>query len=219
MVTMPPKVDGVLLPWSLNFSTKISATPTVFDLTASEAAAYAGLHADFTARLATAENPTTRTKETIANKTMSKLALLARARQFAKVIKASPTVTDGQRISLGLPLRDVSPTPAPIPASRPLLIIDPFGNLRLADETTPDHRGKPPGVTGAIIFSSILPVADAPPVVPNETRFAGVATKSKFAIGVPTGSGGKMLYVMAQWINAKGQLGPVSAVVKTLIAA
>lgn len=219
MATIPSKIDGVLLPWSLNFSTKITATPTVYDLTASEATAYAALHADFTTRLATAENPSTRTKETITLKNTSKLALLARARQFCKVIKASPTVTDGQRVSLGLLPRDISPTPVPAPVSRPLLVVDPFGNLIVRDETAAERRSRPTGTIGAIIYSAIQTDAAPAPLTPDQTRFAGLATRDKFAVGLPEGSTGKTLYVMAQWINGKGELGPVSAVVKTLIAA
>ena len=216
---IPPKIDGQLLPWSLNFSTRISATPTVFDLTALEATSYANLHADFTARVATAENPGTRTKATVAEKNTCKLALLAKARQFCKIIKANPALTDGQRALLGLPPRDAIPTPVPAPLTRPLLAVDPFGNLKLVDETTPNRRGKPQGVLGALIFTAILPAAAPAPATPEEGHYAGLATRDRFAVPLPTDSSGKALWAMAQWINPRGVAGPVSAPVRTLIAA
>lgn len=219
MATVPPTVDGLLLPWSLNFSTRISATPTVFDLTATEAAAYAALHTDYTTKLAVADNPGTRTRAAIAAKNTSKAALLARARQFAKVIKASPTVTDAQRIDLGLPVRDGTPTPVPPPASRPLLVVDPFGNVAVRDEASPTHRRKPTGAIGAVLFAAVLPDGQPAPTTPDEARYAGVATRDKFAVPLPEDAGGKFLYVMAQWLNGKGQPGPVSTVAVSRIAA
>jgi len=219
MATIPPEVDGDLIPWSLNFSTRITATPTVFDLTASDATAYAALHADFVARAATAENPGTRTKANVQEKNLSKRALLAKARQFAKIIKANPDLTDGQLTLLGLAVRDVIPTPAPIPTSRPLLVVDPFGNLDLRDETTPLRRGKPRQVFGSVVFAAILPAGSPAPETPAQAHYAGVATKSKFNVPVTSEDGGKMLYVMARYINSRGEAGPVSAVVASRIAA
>ena len=219
MATIPPTSDGALLPWSLNFSTRITATPTVFDLTAAEATAYAALHADYTARVATAENPGTRTKATIAEKTTSKLALLAKARQFCKIIKANPDLTDAQRALLGLPPRDATPTPVPAPLTRPLLAVDPFGNVRIVDETTPNRRGKPQGVMGAVIITAILPTTAPAPTTPQEGHYSGLATRDKFAIPLPSDSNGKALWAMAQWVNPRGEPGPVSAPVRTLIAA
>lgn len=219
MATIPPTVDGVLLPWSLNFSTRINSTPTIFDLTAAEAASYLALHTDMAAKMAVAENPGTRTKSTVAAKNVSKNSLLIKARAYAKVIKASLTVTDPQRIDLGLPPRDSSLTPVPVPGMRPLLVIDAYGNLELRDESMPARRGKPAGTIGAVVFTMILPAAAPAPINPDDLRYSGFATRDQFSVPVPPGSTGKMMYAMAMYLNGKGQAGPVSAVVASSIAA
>jgi len=219
MATTPSNVDGELLPWSFNFSAKVSLAPTVLSLTASDATAYAALQADFATRLAVVNNPMTRNKATTAAKNTSKAALLAKSRQFAKVIKANPMVTDAQRADLGLPARDPSPTPVPAPASRPLVVVDPFGNVQVRDESAPAHRGKPRGTMGAVLFTTLLAPGATPPATSDDGKFAGVTTRSRFALHLPADAGGKMLWVLAQWINAKGELGPVSAPVFSRIAA
>jgi len=215
----PSNVDGVLLPWSTNFSARISLTPTVFSLTAADATAYAALHADFVTRLAAADTPATRTKAIVAAKNQSKANLLAKARQFAKVIKASPTVTDAQRADLGLPARDLSPTPVPPPTTRPTLLVDPFGNVELHDEATPTKRGKPKGTMAAVLFAKLADAGAAAPATPDDAKYVGVATKDRFAIPVSPADAGKVLWVLAQWVNTKGQPGPVSPVASSRIAA
>lgn len=219
MASIPPESISGLKAWTPNFATKLTATPTAVGCTAADATAYAALSTDFLARVATNEDPATRTDVTIEAQRTSKGALLAKARQLCKIINAYPGTTNALRVSFGLNVRDVVPTPVPVPVTRPQLAIDPFGNLRIVDEATPDRRGKPTGVFAAVVFSKIGPATEPDPVSPNESRFAGVATKAKFAVPLGAGSTGKTLWVMAQWINDRGEPGPISAVVRTLIAA
>ena len=219
MATIPPESISGLKAWSPNFAAKLSATPTAVGCTAADATAYAALNTDFMARVATQEDPATRTDVTTEALRTSRIALLAKARQLCKIINAYPGTTNTLRVSFGLHVRDVVPTPVPVPLTRPQLSIDPFGNLRIVDETTPDRRGKPTGVFAAVVYSKIGPATDPDPVDANEARFAGVATRGKFPIPLAPGSTGQTLWVMAQWINDKGQPGPISAVVRTLIAA
>jgi len=88
--------------------------------------------------------------------------------------------------------------------------------LRLADETTPLKKAKPPGVFGALIYTKI----DGPaPVVPDDAKFSGVATRTLHTIPLPDGSAGKTLWVLAQWINERGENGPTSVVASAMIAA
>ena len=218
MPTIPPTIDGVLLPWSSNFLAKISLTPSVYSLTASDATAYGALHSDYEARLAVVDVPATRTKVTQAEKRASKAALLAKSRQFCKIIKAVVTVTDAQLIALGMSARDVTPTPVPAPVERPVLTADPFGNLTVRVEGS-DRKGKPSTTIGAVVYAAILPAGTPPPATPDEAKFVGLATRDKFAVPLPEDAGGKFLHVMAQYFNGKGQAGPVSAVASMRIAA
>jgi hypothetical protein len=219
MATVPPAGDQALLVFVQNMDTLITATPTAFGLVAGDATALHALALDYTARLATATTPATRTKISVAAKDTSKLALVAKVRQLIRLVTAYPPLTPAQRASLGLNPKDVTPTPVPVPATRPMLALDPDGVARIFDETTPENRRKPGGVTGAIVFSKVGPETEAPPVEPADAKFAVLATRTRFAIPLPPGSNGKTLWVMAQWFNARGELGPVSAVASTTIAA
>ena len=113
-----PTTDNALLAWSLNFSTLISATPTTYGLSSTQATAYATLHSQYSAALATATNPTTRTKANVAAKNTARDALKTDARLLAKIVDGQATVTDQQRIQLGLNVRTV-PTPVPVPSLPP----------------------------------------------------------------------------------------------------
>jgi len=185
-------------------------------LVAADATAFSALATDFDTRLATASTPATRTKSAVAAKNTSKLALRAKAQQLIKIISAYPPVTNAQRIDLGLNVRDAVPTPVPPPATKPLLAVDPDGTLRLVDETMPDRRAKPAGASGAVVYAKIDGVA---PLNPDDAKFAALATRNRVAVPIPAGSNGKTLYVLAQWYNERGELGPVSAVASTTIAA
>jgi len=219
MATVPPRSDLALNVFTINFSAKLSATPTAFGLVAADATAYAALSTDYGTKLATATNPTTRTKGTIAAKETSKAALLAKARQLIKIINAYPPLTAQQRADLGLNPRDSVPTPVPPPATRPIVTVDPVGRLRIVDETTPTRRAKPSGVIGALVYAKISPPADPAPVGIEEASFAELATRANSTLTLPAGSNNKTLYVFAQWVNDKGERGPVSIVAATAIAA
>lgn len=216
MATIPPVKDQDLDTFAQNMDAKITATPTAYGLVAADATAFHALATDFTTRLATALNPTTRTKGTVAAKNTSKLALTAKARSLIKIISAYPPLTPTQRADLGLNAKDAGPTPIPAPATKPLLAVDPDGTLRIVDETMPDRRAKPAGVRGAVVFAK---VDGPPPATTDDAKFSALATKNRIPLALPSGSNGKTLYVLAAWYNERGELGPVSNIASTTIAA
>jgi hypothetical protein len=219
MTTVPPEGDQDLLVFSNHFSTRITATPTAFGLVAGDATSFAALLSDYSTRLGVANDPTTRTRGTIAGKNTSKAALLAKARILCKVVSAFPPLTPAQRADLGLNPRDVSPTPIPPPATRPIVTVDPAGRIRLADEAAPTRRARPAGTVGAIVVTRILDAAAPAPLGLSDTHFAALVTRDRHTLAIPEASNGKLLYVFAQWVNARGQAGPLSAVAVTTIAA
>lgn len=218
-MAIPSEVDGVLLPFSLNVKTRITASPTSYNLTASDATAYGGLHDAYAAALAVSANPGTRTKAATAAKNSAKAALLLKLREFLKIIKADLSVTDAMRADLGLPPRDAGPTPINPPSTRPLMVVDPYGNLRITDEATPDRRKKPAGTIGAVIFYKVLEPGAALPAMPEDGRYAGLASRDTFELPVTPADAGKILWAQSFYINAKGAAGPASAPVTTRIVA
>lgn len=107
------KKDTVLAAGSNNFSTKISASPTLYGLSAPQAAAYAALNTSFQSVYLTSITPSTRTKSTVAAKDAARIPLRQMASDLAKIVDGTPTVTNSQRVDLGIAVRA---TPAPRPA-------------------------------------------------------------------------------------------------------
>jgi len=214
-----PELDA----WARNFDTKINLTPSAYGLSVAQCGAFHGLAQDFTARLTTATDPSTRTKSAIQSKDLSRAALKANARALAKIVNAFPGTTNAQRADLGLTIRDTTPSPVPPPATQPVVSIEGTGGgqcaLRLADETAPTRKAKPSGVSAAVVFGKIGPATDPAPTTPDDAKFLAVATRTATRIDLPAGSAGKTLWVLAQWMNERGQLGPVSVVTSAVIAA
>lgn len=218
MREVPPQADLQLSAFAGNADAKLTAQPTVYGTTAAEALILHNLVLDFDTRLATATNPDTRTRGTISGKNASKKALIAKLRQIFRVVNAHAGVSDQQRIDLGLNPRDVEPTPIGVPTTRPVVLVDSAGFLRLADETQFERKGKPVGVMGAFVYTKLaLPGEPAPDL--DGTKFAALATRTNHQLTLPMDAQGKRLYVFAQWVNERGQPGPTSFLASALIAA
>src|SRR5439155_27346265 len=61
----PPQREPLLVPFSLNFKTKITASPTTCPLTAGQATAYGTLHEDFVTKWNICQVPSTKTKSAV----------------------------------------------------------------------------------------------------------------------------------------------------------
>jgi len=211
-----PAADADLEEWVLVFDQRINAEWVSYGLTAGDAAAFHVLVLDFSAKLAVANAPASRTRVSVAAKNLSRALLKKNARQLARIINAHPGVSDQQRVDLGLALRKAAVTAIAAPSTRPMLMVDHLGRVRLVDEALPQRRGKPPGVLGAIIFAKL----DGPaPVESSDAPFAGLATRPIHQVPLPDHSSGRRLWVMARWVNARGEEGPLSKVVCAMMAA
>jgi hypothetical protein len=103
--------DAELYNGTINFSTMISSTPTAFGLSAPQAASYATLSDNYKAAYEAIQTPSTRTKGAVAAKNAAKILLKVAASDLAKIIEGTSTVTDQQKIDLGL---NVRATPSPM---------------------------------------------------------------------------------------------------------
>jgi ribosomal protein S11 len=140
------------------FSAQISATPTAFGLTAPQAASYATLNDTFGAAYLAAVSPETRTKGTLLARDNAAKALRASAVELAKIIDATPTVTDTQRANLGLNVRKTpSPKGNPGTASNFKVALNGDGSIDLTWKCN-----NPAGTTGTIyqIFRRIGAVGE-----------------------------------------------------------
>lgn len=216
--------DAGLLTQSADFSSKITATPTAFGLTAADATALAGDVTAYTAAYNAAVDPATRTKSTIVAKDAAKILLEARMRGFGRIIQADPSVTNAQRADLGLTIRATHPAPVPPPATRPIAsvisIYQRTVKVRLVDETTPTSRAKPAGVSEAEVFTHVGATA---PASMDDWTYQGQASKTTFDITFPDSvASGSKVWIAARWCNRKGEHGntsePVAAILTGSVA-
>lgn len=101
---------------SQTFSDLINASATTYGLTTAQATAYKALNDDYAAKYRLSEAPETRTRGTIQARNDSTVLLTQKAAELAKIVDATPTVTNQQKIDLGLSVR-ATPTPKPPPGT------------------------------------------------------------------------------------------------------
>jgi hypothetical protein len=166
------------------------------------------LHDAYAAALAACD-PAIRTRQAVADKNSARAALVNNARLLAKLIEGTASVTDGQKRSLGLNVR-ATPSPIPSPAYAPGLDIRSISGwtvkIRLHDTQSTAKRGKPPGVSGAAVFSF---VGDAPPSDVSKWNFEG--NTGRTIVDVVFNSAiapGTKVWLTAFWFNGRKQSGP-----------
>jgi len=96
------RTDADLRFGSVAFANQISDSPESFGLSPSDAAAYQSLSDIYIASYEVANAPGTRTKGTVIAKNDARAALRAMASTLARKINGTATVTDAQKIGLGL---------------------------------------------------------------------------------------------------------------------
>jgi hypothetical protein len=205
----PPNRESELVPFSLNFKTKIALTPTAYGLTALQATGYGTKHDDFVAKWNVCQDPATKTKMAVELKNASKSVLLDDLRMLGRIVQNFPGTTDAMRIDLGLPVRDPAPSPINPPTEKPVLeIVKVHGRLvsvRLRSMDS-EGRGRPPGVWGASICSF---VGSAPPTDVGAWKLEGESTRTdfdvEFASTVPAGA---QVWLTAYWKNPRLMSGP-----------
>src|SRR5262245_42879697 len=84
------------------FATLIAATPTTYGLTASQATQYGTLNTSWRTAYEVANTPATRTKAAITAKDTVRDQLRLMASNLTKIIEGTPTVTDTQKVALGI---------------------------------------------------------------------------------------------------------------------
>lgn len=220
-----PSKDADLVNWAQNFSTVLTAAPTDYGSTSAAAAAISTAVGTFVTDFGTdgtidrkAVNPATRTKAGVAALKVAKAAMLGLIRPVALAIINSATVTDEQKTTIGVTVKDKVKTVIAPPTTYPNITLLPAGSglitLRYADNTTPTSKAKPSGVTGLQLFAatSATVITDAASI-----PFSEFITKQPMQLERDNSEKGKTLYVVGRWQNAKGESGPYGPIVSVIV--
>jgi hypothetical protein len=203
--------DATVVTGSANFASVIATDFASLGLTSAQSTAFGTLNTALQSAYSAAVDPTTRTRVTIADKNLALKNMRSSAILLAKIIYATPTVTDAQLIGLGLLPRSTR-APIPAPSTAPVvevgIVSGRIVNLRLHSADFPDRRGMEPGATGANLYSF---VGATPPVDSRDYHFEGMTTRTIAQIIFPADvASGALIWLSARWVSARGQLGPAS---------
>ena len=214
--TFFPSTDSLLLGWSLNFKTILTAAPATYGVTSAQCVSYGTLHSNFATALAACD-PNVRNKSAVVSKNEARRLLKDNARLLANLVNGTATVTDAQKIALGLNVR-AQPQPIPVPKDPPVLEVEYVRGriVRLNLKATTDgKKGKPAGVQGAAIFSY---VGDSAPTGNEGWRFEGNTTQRSVDIQFDnTVAGGAQVWFTAFWYNPRAQSGPAAVALSTYL--
>lgn len=217
-----PLKDAQLVPFLNNMSARLTASPTTFGLVAGQAAElYSRKQAYVNAydTLVNARADGTRSESQTADKNTKKDRALEYARELYALVSANQSVSDANKILLGVHVRDATPSPVPAPTVRPGMdIVSVVGRemeLSIHDSASSTKRGKPAGAVQALVYFF---AGEDYPSDPNGWSFAGIATKNKFSFTVPDSvAGGTRVWVCAAWTNRTGDAGPTNVPISSNI--
>lgn len=213
-----PKKDSALATFAPNFATIVSGSPTTYNTTAAACTALTTASTNFVTAYNAARVDGMKSKTLTAAKDAAKASLLGLLRPMYGVISALTTVTDTQKITLGITVRK-QPTPQPAPSTEPQIdIVSVSGRtvrIRLHDAASTSRRGKPAGVTSATIMSY---VGATPPESVSGWKFEGNTTKTVVDVVFPDSAApGAVVWICAFWSNRKDQSGPACDAVSTYL--
>lgn len=222
MASAIPTRDAEYDAYLFNWKTILTATPALYGMLAADATAISNAYTTWHAAYVAASNVLTRTRSTVATKDAQKILSISLLREQYNIIKANPSVTDPNKIAIGIRVSDPVPTPVPAPTTNPVMAVIPSGTLQqlinMVDVTTPTTRAKPAGVSGALVVRKIVAVGQPIPE-PETCTLLGFYTRTPFYVTefAPTDTG-KVAYYYARWTNAKGEEGPWSPVASATVA-
>lgn len=161
-------------------------------------------------------NTNLRTRTATINKDAAAAATIGLLRRVYRNIPADSMIP-ADRTALNLQVR-AARTLAPLPEGVPVFWIDAAYRLRhtirMHDGEAGSRRAKPHRMRGAQIWYY---VGEAAPAGDNQYVYLGLATASKFVADFAMAQGGKKVWYKARWENMRGQTGPWSQVVATMI--
>ena len=165
-----------------------------------------------------AKNKDTRSSTDVQLKDDARAAYESVLRKFVQAhLAVNRAMSDADRQSMGLTVRDTTPTPVPVPTTHPVGQIDSSQTqrhtIKFSDQSS-SSRGKPEGVANCEIHY-ILDNANADP--DEDPMLTAVATRSNHVIDYKASDSGKRAYYYLRWVNTRGQGGPWAPVISGIV--
>jgi hypothetical protein len=217
--TYPFRLDAEWYNWGGSFVEQIMLSPTAFSLTSSQASEVQLAFNLFSIAYKAAIDPKTRSKPNVQAKNDKLKAFRIAARQAVGIIQASQTVTNQQRVQLGLRVRKVDPTPTPVPGFAPsvsAIVTGPqSARFSARDAGAQDRRAKPFGVkfVRVVAYFGTSPVGD-----PRSWALLSEGGKADVDFYWSNIAQQTTVWFAASWVNTRGEAGPFSTPVSVRLA-
>jgi len=213
-----PSSDANSNSWAINFAGLVNASPTSYGLVAADATTLVALQGSWEAAYSEHQSAQNAAKAATEEKDDSRSALEEDVRGLVRRIQATPSVTDSQRVMLGITVSDSTLTARAMPASRPVATVDTGERLRhtihFRDESSPTSKARPKGARGCEIW---VKIGSAPTDVPTDMTFLALDTATPYLAEYSSADAGKMAYYMLRWVNTDDEKGPWSETVEATI--
>ena len=214
-----PKADADFDNWQSRLISDVKKNAKTWLISEEDLTPIYGLQLRWTDIFAITSNKQNRTSADVQLKKEVREDLEKAIRQMVRQWLANNSrVTDADRIRMGLTVKTGTRTPAAVPASSPMGIID-FSvrqqhSIEFFDEASAHSNAKPEGVHGCEIFVKID--GDAPKSV-DEMTYLGTCTASPFVAKYDGTKSGKIAWYWLRWINSRGEAGPWSVAISAMI--
>jgi hypothetical protein len=163
------------------------------------------------------QNPATRTPLITFEKNEARKEYEPLLRKLVGILEYNTKVTDDDRREMGIVIRSSSHTPIPVPTTYPEYRVATDVLRRLTvhfHDQGSEHRGKPAGVSGAVIRWALL---DTPPQNVDDLHHSALDTSSPFTVEFSEEQRGSRVYFCLAWQNPKGEKGPWSEIQSAII--
>jgi hypothetical protein len=173
---------------------------------------------DFTQKLELATSPGTRTSPAVQLKNTARHALKKAIRQAVKEYLAyNHLLSTGDRIALGLPVHDETPSRAPAITSRPELEVG-FREIQQHTLTVRDAETKSAGKPAHAVGFEVWRKVGAPASVPEtDWQLVLQAPHSPWVLNYMAEESGLRAHYRIRWVNTRGVPGPWSAIISAII--
>ncbi|MDR2139450.1 MAG: hypothetical protein LBP50_07875 [Tannerella sp.] len=210
-----------LIAWAISFFTCLKAHMATWGISATWVTEVENKFTDLQNAHATWVNPATRTKAAHTLMEEKRQLFVHAVEPMIQNLRTLPTLTPQDYNLLQIAPPSKGPGPAfPPPETWPLLTVEVHGqctaDIHYRDVNTPLSRAKPRGVHEAIVRMGFA--EETPTSVDDLTETPLTLTRTPHRVVFPSDRAGKILHLVAAWVNPTGKRGPWGPVVSVFLS-
>jgi hypothetical protein len=200
-----PRKDDDFYTFQANLVNIVVANAGAWGIPAPAVAALVARRAAYEPLYLKVQNKTTRTRtDVLAHRQMRKI-YEKEISVFVKAYLFNPLVTNEDRMSMGIPPRDIEPTPRGKIDAIPVVGLTAIGggDIKTRCRVTTDQTrySKHPLADGIEVKYTWVPKGEMPPEKPDDCKNALVSRKAQFIIHCGPGNAGETFYGFFRWVN------------------